>query len=134
MVLPTVHMFEALGGYWRNVSHRAYQRKKFFRGNFFLGQIFVSGTLCCHLHGRMGRKKLGGPKEICPTFPDCARPLPKRFLRNKLISATSPPPPPPSPKKFRLVYRFRGSKIFPDIQNFYYKPNSFFYKPIFADC
>ena len=24
-------------------------------------------------HGRTGRKKLGGRKEICPTFSDCAR-------------------------------------------------------------
>jgi hypothetical protein len=26
-----------------------------------------------NFHGRMGRKKLGGRKEICPTFSDCAR-------------------------------------------------------------
>jgi hypothetical protein len=24
-------------------------------------------------HGRTGRKKIGGRKEICPTFSDCAR-------------------------------------------------------------
>ena len=27
------------------------------------------------MHGRTGRKKLGGRKEICPTFSDCARPV-----------------------------------------------------------
>ena len=66
---------------------------------------------CAPSHGRTGRKKLGGQKEICPTFrivPDHFR---KFFFRNKLISATSPPlPPPPSPKKFRSVYHFRGQK------------------------
>jgi hypothetical protein len=30
-------------------------------------------------HGRTGRKKLGGRKEICPTFPDCARVVKKNF-------------------------------------------------------
>ena len=37
-------------------------------------------------HGRTGRKKLGGQKEICPTFSDFARLLPKIFLWNKLGS------------------------------------------------
>jgi hypothetical protein len=31
------------------------------------------------LHGRTGRKKLGGRKEICPTFSYYARPVPKIF-------------------------------------------------------
>ena len=30
-------------------------------------------------HGRTGRKKLGGRKEICPTFSDCARVVQKNF-------------------------------------------------------
>ena len=30
-------------------------------------------------HGRTGRKKLGGWKEICPTFLDCARVVKKKF-------------------------------------------------------
>ena len=30
-------------------------------------------------HGRTGRKKLGGRKEICPTFSDCARVVKKIF-------------------------------------------------------
>ena len=30
-------------------------------------------------HGRTGRKKLGGRKEICPTFSDCARVVKKNF-------------------------------------------------------
>ena len=30
-------------------------------------------------HGRKGRKKLGGRKEICPTFSDCARVVKKNF-------------------------------------------------------
>jgi hypothetical protein len=47
-------------------------------------------------HGRTGRKKLGGQKEICPTFSDCARPVPKKFFLEEinfgdLISATTFP-------------------------------------------
>jgi hypothetical protein len=40
------------------------------------------------VHGRTGRKKLGGRKEICPTFSDCARVVKKIFRRNfpKLLS------------------------------------------------
>jgi hypothetical protein len=30
-------------------------------------------------HGRTGRKKLGGRKEICPTFSDCARVVKNNF-------------------------------------------------------
>ena len=30
-------------------------------------------------HGRTGRKKLGGRKEICPTFSDCARVVKENF-------------------------------------------------------
>jgi hypothetical protein len=30
-------------------------------------------------HGRTGRKKLGGRKQICPNFPDFARQVPKIF-------------------------------------------------------
>jgi hypothetical protein len=30
-------------------------------------------------HGRTGRKKLGGRKEICPTFSDCALVVKKNF-------------------------------------------------------
>jgi hypothetical protein len=30
-------------------------------------------------HGRTGRKTLGGRKEICPTFSDCARVVKKNF-------------------------------------------------------
>jgi hypothetical protein len=33
----------------------------------------------CDTHGRTGRKKLGGRKEICPTFSDCARVVKKKF-------------------------------------------------------
>ena len=35
-------------------------------------------------HGRTGRKKLGGRKEICPTFSDCARPVPKKFFPEQI--------------------------------------------------
>ena len=31
------------------------------------------------LHGRTGRKTLGGRKEICPTFFDCVRVVKKNF-------------------------------------------------------
>jgi hypothetical protein len=34
--------------------------------------------VCCH-HGRTGRKKLGGRKEICPTFSDYALVVKKKF-------------------------------------------------------
>jgi hypothetical protein len=69
-------------------------------------------------HGRTGRKKLGGQKEICPTFrivPDHFR---KNFFRNKLISST----PPPSPKNFRSVYHFCGQKNFSGTINCQYCP------------
>jgi hypothetical protein len=43
----------------------------------------------------------------------------KMFFLNKLILATPPPPPPlPSPKQFRSVYHFKGSKFFQTYQNF----------------
>jgi hypothetical protein len=73
-----------------------------------------------HAHGRTGRKKLGGRKEICPTFPDCARPVPKKLFVEQINFGDHPPPalPPPSPKIFRSVYHFMGPKIFPDLQTF----------------
>ena len=40
-------------------------------------------------HGRTGRKKLGGQKEICPTFSDCAQPVPKKFFLEE--KAAAPP-------------------------------------------
>ena len=61
-------------------------------------------------HGRTGRKKLGGQKEICPTFSDCARPVPKIFFLEEINFGDLPSTPP--------VYHFRGPKIFPDVQNF----------------
>jgi hypothetical protein len=36
-------------------------------------------TAPTYFHGRTGRKKLGGRKEICPTFSDCARVFKKKF-------------------------------------------------------
>ena len=36
-------------------------------------------------HGRTGRKKLGGRKQICPTFPDFARLLQKIFSGDDLF-------------------------------------------------
>ena len=40
------------------------------------------------MHGRTGRKKLGGRKEICPTFSDCALVVKKFSGKNfpKLLS------------------------------------------------
>ena len=35
--------------------------------------------ISCVCHGRTRRKKLGGRKEICPTFSDCARVVKKNF-------------------------------------------------------
>ena len=47
----------------------------------------------CELHGRTGRNKLGGRKEICPTFSDCAR---KLFVKQINFGDL----PPPGPTKF----------------------------------
>ena len=40
-----------------------------------------------YIHGRTGRKKLGGRKEICPTFSDCAQVVKKNFpeKRSKIV-------------------------------------------------
>jgi hypothetical protein len=43
-------------------------------------------------HGRTGRKKLGGQKEICPTFSDCARPVPKIIFLEEINFGDLPPP------------------------------------------
>jgi hypothetical protein len=60
------------------------------RGNFFLI------PRCCktavHIHGRTGRKKLGGRKEICPTFSDFARPVPKKVFVEIYFGDLPPPP------------------------------------------
>jgi hypothetical protein len=69
------------------------------------------------LHRRTGGKKLGGRKEICPTFSDCAWPVPKKLFVEQIYFG-DPPPPPRRKKKFWSVYHFRGPKIFPDLQNF----------------
>jgi hypothetical protein len=45
------------------------------------------------LHGRTGRKKLGGRKEICPTFLDYAQPVPKNFFPEQINFEDLPPPP-----------------------------------------
>ena len=45
------------------------------------------------MHGRTGRKKLGGRKEICPTFSDCARPVPKKLFAQEINFGDLPPPP-----------------------------------------
>jgi hypothetical protein len=68
-------------------------------------------------HGRTGRKKLGGRKEICPTFSDCTRPVPKKLFVEENNFGDLPTSP-PSPKKIRSVYHFRDPKNFPDLQNF----------------
>ena len=41
------------------------------------GLSMMSSVLACH--GRTGRKKLGGRKEICPTLSECARVVKKNF-------------------------------------------------------
>jgi hypothetical protein len=61
-------------------------------------------------HGRTGRKKLGGRKEIFPICSDCARPVPKKLFVELIYFGDLLPPPP--------VYHFRGPNIFPDLQNF----------------
>jgi hypothetical protein len=44
-------------------------------------------------HGRTGRKKIGGRKEICPNFSDYARPVPKFFFPEQLHFEDLPPLP-----------------------------------------
>ena len=61
-------------------------------------------------HGRTGRKKLGGRNEICPTFSDYARPVPKIFFPKQFRNP--PPPPTTSPKKF-------GQSTILGVQNFF---------------
>jgi hypothetical protein len=41
-------------------------------------------------HGRTGRKKLGGRKEICPTFSDCARVVKKNDYEKFLLDSIFP--------------------------------------------
>jgi hypothetical protein len=41
------------------------------------------------VHGRTGRKKLGGRKEICPTFSDCALVCQKKFSGETLEGGRS---------------------------------------------
>jgi hypothetical protein len=47
------------------------------QGSNFIAAIAVEGAWA--QHGRTGRKKLGGRKEICPTFSDCALVVKKNF-------------------------------------------------------
>jgi hypothetical protein len=44
-----------------------------------------------YAHGRKGRKKLGGRKKICPTFSDCARPVPKKLFVEEINFGDLPP-------------------------------------------
>jgi hypothetical protein len=73
-------------------------------------------------HGRTGRKKLGGRKQICPTFSDFARQVPKKFSRRKLILTTYNPPPVAKsfgPKIFRTYQNVSIHRTnFPDISKF----------------
>ena len=71
-------------------------------------------------HGRTGRKKLGGRKEICPTFSDCARPVPKKLFVEQ-INFCDPPP-----KNFDqctilgVQKFFRTYKIFRNIKHLFH--------------
>ena len=72
-------MFPKIG----NVLH-VLRLKMSFRGRWFdeCMKSPISNRrfqLLVYAHGRTGRKKLGGRKEICPTFSDCARVVKKNF-------------------------------------------------------
>jgi hypothetical protein len=99
-------------------------------------------------HGRTERKKLGGRKQICPTFPDFARLFPKIFSGDYLFWR---PPPPRRQKNFGQctilgVKNFFGhTKIFRNIilifqilrtfpQNLQNWSHFFYTKPILPDC
>jgi hypothetical protein len=75
-------------------------------------------------HGRTGRKKLGGQKEICPTFSDCARLLPKNFWGTNKFRW------PPPPKNFGQCTILGVQKFFSDAQIFSEHQN----KPKLPDC
>jgi hypothetical protein len=62
------------------------------------------------IHGRTGRKKLGGRKEICLTFSDNARPVSKTFFWR--------PPPPRRQKIFGQCTILGVQKFFWTNQNF----------------
>ena len=50
---------------------------------------------------------------MCPTFSDCARPVPKKLFVEQINFGDLPPTtPPPSPKKFRSVYHFKGPNAY----------------------
>jgi hypothetical protein len=50
-----------------------------FKHIAFVVVLFESPSKALFSMGRTGRKKLGGRKEICPTFSDCARVVKKYF-------------------------------------------------------
>jgi hypothetical protein len=52
------------------------------------GKLDVVVVAVAQDHGRTGRKQLGGRKEICPTFSDCARVVKKKFQEklSKILS------------------------------------------------
>ena len=116
---------------------------KLSRANFYLMKNVA------YSHGRTGRKKLGGRKQICPTFrilPDkCQKIFPERIYLYDL------PPPPRRQKNFGQctilgVQKFFGHTkifrniilIFPMLWNFpkkWQNLSHFFYiKPILPDC
>jgi hypothetical protein len=57
---------------------------------FVNGEVAFLRPTSFSFHGRTGRKKLGGRKEICPTFSDYARPVPKIFFPEQ-INFEDPP-------------------------------------------
>jgi hypothetical protein len=82
---------------------------------------------CWSNHGRTGRKKLGGRKEICPTFSDCARPIPKKLFVEEINFGDPPPPPPPRRQKnfgqcaiLGVQKIFRTYKIFRNIKQLFH--------------
>jgi hypothetical protein len=53
---------------------------------------------------------------MCPTYSDCARPVPKKLFVEQINYRRPPPPPRRRQKNFGQY--FRGPKIFRDLQNF----------------
>jgi hypothetical protein len=96
----------------------------FFSGKFLFRANFCFGRPMFPFAWAYGKEKIRGAERNLPDF-SWLFPTPPEKIFEEQINFGELPPPPVAQKR-----GFRGSKNFPDIQNFFYKPNSFFYKPI----
>jgi hypothetical protein len=68
--------------------HSLRESRLFWRSDSDLDNMTRSSA---YRHGRTGRKNLGGRKEMCPTFSDCARPVPKKLFVEQINFGDLPP-------------------------------------------